>query len=84
MSTAAQATQSSQCAPVLPSVWLTASEAAAYLKVSPRTVSEWAREGKIKGHVLSGVQRHTWRFRTSELDAMLESPAVLPSEGRTN
>jgi excisionase family DNA binding protein len=83
MSTA-QATQSAQCAPVLPTTWLTSNEAAQYLRVSPRTIVEWAREGKIKGHVLSGAQRHTWRFRTTELDAMLESPAVLPPEGRIN
>jgi excisionase family DNA binding protein len=66
------------------SEWLTAAEAAQYLKISPRTVVEWARTGKIKGHVLSGAQRHTWRFRTEELDAMLKSPAVLPTEGRVN
>jgi excisionase family DNA binding protein len=73
-----------QSAPVLPSVWLTANEAAAYLRVSPRTIVEWAREGKIKGHVLSGTQRHTWRFRTVDLDEMMVSPAVLQTERRPN
>jgi excisionase family DNA binding protein len=63
-------------------MWLTSNEVAQYLKVSPRTIVEWAREGKIKGHVLSGTQRHTWRFRTDELDdAMMASPVVL-DEGR--
>lgn len=80
----ATSTAQAQCAPTLPSVWLTATEAAQYLRVSPRTIVEWAREGKIKGHVLSGLQRHTWRFRTEELDAILESPAVLPTERSIN
>lgn len=78
----AQTTQHVQCAPFLPIQWLTANEAAAYLRISPRTVIEWAREGKITGHVLSGAQRHTWRFRTEELDAILEPPAVLLTKGR--
>jgi excisionase family DNA binding protein len=58
------------------SVWLTAKEAAAYLKVEPRTLLLWARQGKVKGHVLSGSARVTWRFRTVDLDAMLLSPSV--------
>lgn len=57
--------------------WMTSKEAAQYLKVSPRTIVEWARAGKILGHVLSGVERHVWRFRPDELDAKLNSPAVL-------
>src|SRR5438034_9310054 len=60
--------------------WLTAREAARYLKVKVRTVLLWARQGKIKGHVLSGTKRHVWRFLQTDLDAaLLESP-VLPSE----
>jgi len=58
------------------SVWLTAKEAAEYLKVKPRTLLLWARQGKVKGHVLSGSDRVTWRFRTVDLDAMLLSPSV--------
>jgi len=54
-----------------PSKWLTASEAAEYLRVVPRTVLHWARQGKIKGFMLSGTQRVTWRFLTSDLDAAL-------------
>ena len=62
--------------------WMTAKEAAAYLKVEPRTLLMWARAGKVKGYVLSGINRITWRFRICDLDAMLTGPAVLP-EGRT-
>jgi len=52
--------------------WLTAAEAAKHLKVRPRTLLLWAREGKIRGYQLSGVVRHVWRFRQSDLDdAML-------------
>jgi excisionase family DNA binding protein len=80
----AATTAPAQCAPVLPVVWLTAAEAAQYLRVSPRTIVEWARAGKIRGHVLSGLQRHTWRFRTIDLDATMESPAVLQTERRPN
>jgi excisionase family DNA binding protein len=60
---------------VQPTTWLTAGEAATYLKVAPRTLLSWARQGKIKGHVLSGIQRQTWRFRQADLDACFkESP----------
>src|SRR4051794_27311877 len=54
--------------------WLTSTEAAAYLKVAPRTLVQWAREGKIQGHRLSGCKRITWRFLRAELDAMLSAP----------
>jgi excisionase family DNA binding protein len=56
--------------------WLTAREAAAYLKVAHRTLLYWARQGKVKGHVLSGTRRQTWRFRQADLDACFkDSPA---------
>jgi len=35
--------------------WLTATEAAAHLKVKQRTVLLWVRQGKIKGYRLSGT-----------------------------
>jgi excisionase family DNA binding protein len=43
--------------------WLTAMEAAAYLKVKVRTLLLWARQGKVKGFALSGTKR---RIRKSE------------------
>ena len=61
-------------------VWLTAQEAAQYLKVKTRTLLLWVRQGKIKGHILSGTVRHVWRFRQADLDATLESPSVRPYE----
>jgi excisionase family DNA binding protein len=63
------------------SEWLTANEAAQYLKVKPRTVLKWAKEGRIPAHPLSGSQRVTWRFLKSELDAMLALPSAAGDGG---
>jgi len=60
------------------SEWLTVSEAAQYLKVKPRTLLFWVRQGKVKGFALSGAKRRVWRFRQMDLDAaLLESPVLL-------
>ena len=61
--------------------WLTALEAAQYLKVERRTLLDWARQGKVKGFQLSGVTRHVWRFRRSDLDAMLVPSSACSAEG---
>ena len=60
--------------------WLTAVEAAQYLKVKARTLLLWVRQGKVKAFALSGTKRRVWRFRHSDLDAALLDSAVLPSE----
>lgn len=60
--------------------WLTANEAAAYLKVKPHTLLRWARAGNVKGYMLSGTKRVTWRFRQVDLDATLNVPAVLTEQ----
>src|SRR5713226_5228364 len=66
------------------STWLTAAEAARYLKIEPRTLLMWARQGKVRGYVLSGTRRQTWRFLHADLDAMLLGPSVaLNEKGRT-
>jgi excisionase family DNA binding protein len=57
------------------SEWLTTAEAAGYLKVQPRTLLLWTRQGKVKGHALSGTARHVWRFRREDLDAALFQPS---------
>jgi len=64
--------------------WLTATEAAAYLKVKPRTVSQWAKAGKLPGHRLSGCKRITWRFRREDLDAMLTGPSAATNREEFN
>ena len=60
--------------------WLTAAEAAAYLKVRVRTLLLWARQRKLKAFSLSGTKRRVWRFRLADLDAALMAGSVLPSE----
>ena len=62
-----------------PSEWLTASEAADYLRVRVRTLLLWARQGKVKAYALSGIKRRVWRFRQQDLDAVLMASAVLLS-----
>ena len=62
------------------SEWLTANEAAAYLKVKARTLLLWVRQGKVKAFALSGMKRHVWRFRKQDLNAVLVESAVLPSQ----
>lgn len=63
--------------------WLTAGEAAEYLKVQPRTLLRWARECKIPAHRLcGGTQRTTWRFTRPELDDMLCSSSAVTADGR--
>ncbi len=64
--------------------WMTASEAAEYLRVKPRTVLMWARTGHLRGYTLSGTKRLTWRFQRADLDATLRSPAVLSTTGGLN
>lgn len=59
--------------------WLTAAEAAAYLKVKPRSLLLWVRQGKILAYVLSGTRRRVWRFRRQDLDTALLSHPVLTS-----
>jgi len=62
------------------SEWLTAAEAAAYLKVKPRSLLLWVRQGKIQAYALTGTQRRVWRFRKQDLDAALLSRPVVSSD----
>jgi excisionase family DNA binding protein len=62
-----------------PSEWLTVTEAANHLKVKPRTLLLWVRQGKLKAFALSGTKRRVWRFRHADLDAALLESSVLPS-----
>ena len=59
--------------------WLTAAEAAQHLKVKQRTLLQWAREGKIPAHKLSGTKRCVWRFLKHELDDMLGPSSAVPA-----
>jgi len=61
------------------SEWLTAEEAARYLKVKTRTLLLWVRQGKVKAFALSGTKRRVWRFRQQDLDAAVMEHPVLHS-----
>lgn len=71
---------SNQIGDVPTAEWLTAVEAAQYLKVKVRTLLLWVRQGKVKAFALSGTKRRVWRFRHSDLDAALLEFSVLPSQ----
>jgi excisionase family DNA binding protein len=51
--------------------WLTAAEAASYLKMQVRTLLKYTRERKIKGYSLSGTKRKVSRYLRNDLDAYL-------------
>jgi len=64
--------------------WLTAREAASYLRVSARVVLRWARKGQIPAYRLSGTRRCAWRFRAEDLDRHLVAQcAALPVRSET-
>jgi len=60
--------------------WLTAAEAADYLRIRRATLLLWVRQGKVPGHRLSGTRRCVWRFLRAELDAMLTAPSVCSAD----
>ena len=60
--------------------WLTTTEAAHYLKVKPRSLLLWVREGRVPAYALSGTERRVWRFRREDLDNSLLSRPVVTSE----
>jgi excisionase family DNA binding protein len=62
------------------SEWLTAAEAAEHLKVKPRSLLLWVRQGKVQAYALTGTQRRVWRFRKEDLDAALLSRPVVSSD----
>ena len=64
---------------IIQSEWLTVTEAANHLKIKPRTLLLWVRQGKMKAFALSGTKRRVWRFRQLDLDAALLESSVLPS-----
>jgi len=61
--------------------WLTASETARHLKVKPRALLQWVRDGKVPAHKLSGIQRCVRRFLKPELGAMLFPSSADSADG---
>jgi excisionase family DNA binding protein len=66
-------------ATALQSEWMTTEEAAAYLKVKPRSLLLWVRQGKLPAYALSGTRRRVWRFRREDLDAAVLAKPVVSS-----
>ena len=62
--------------------WLTATEAAHYLGIKPRTLLLWARQGRIRACALTGTKRHVWRFSLSDLEAFIthNQPVVISAQ----
>ena len=58
---------------------LTVPEVATRLKISPLTVRQWLREGKLKGVRLGGP-RIGWRVPASEMERVLHGE---PLEGKS-
>jgi len=61
------------------SEWLTSKEAAAYLKVTRRTLYRWMEEGRLPFFVMASGRR---RVRKEDLDALLK-PGEPGGEGAT-
>lgn len=58
---------------------LTLREAAAYLRVCPRTVREYVRQGLLSGRLIG----RQWRFRRKALEDLYEkAPPAWESAGR--
>lgn len=51
---------------------LTSEQAAAYLKIHPKTLQRMARQGRIPAYRIGDL----WRFRASELEAWLASTMI--------
>jgi excisionase family DNA binding protein len=70
--------------------WMTAAEAAQYIKAKKRSLLLWVRQGKLQAYALSGTKRRVWRFRKEDLDSALfskpviscDAPAVLTEKRR--
>jgi len=62
------------------SEWMTSEEAATYLKVKPRSLLLWVRQGKLPAYALSGTRRRIWRFRKADLDNAVLAKAVVSCE----
>jgi excisionase family DNA binding protein len=60
--------------------YLRTSEVAHLLHVSPKTVSRWAKEGRLPHLSTLGGHR---RFPASEIERMIEELGRMPPEGRS-
>lgn len=58
---------------LMPDKLLTMNEAAEFLRVHPRTLARWAKEGRIK--VYKFADRQTRRFKESDLNEFVNAHA---------
>ena len=59
--------------PPIRELFVEADEAAAFLHMSPRTLKQLARQGRVPAHPRGDGQRRRWLFLLSELDLWLRS-----------
>lgn len=52
------------------SPWLTRAEAAERLRVSPKTIDRWTREGRLTKHKVGDLQ--SVRFAAAEVDKLVQ------------
>jgi len=50
--------------------WLTSAEAAAYLRIAPRTLRRWVQLGRVKRYKPEGIQAPL--FKREDLDAVMK------------
>src|SRR6516165_5279571 len=63
--------------------WMTATEAALYLRIKRRELLRQVRNGNIPAYALSGTKRRVYRFRREDLDsALLSRPVVCCDSSR--
>lgn len=55
--------------------WLTAKEAASYVKIPTRTLLLWTRQGKVQAFALSGTKRRVWRYRRDDFGSVAAEPS---------
>jgi excisionase family DNA binding protein len=59
--------------------FVSTTEVANFLSISPRTVAKMAREGRIPAHPVSGTARRTWRFKLSEVERAFAPEPLAPT-----
>jgi excisionase family DNA binding protein len=60
--------------------YVDAGTVAEFLAITRRQVLELARAGKIPAHPLLGSRRKVWRFKLSEVDAVISRGSGKPTE----
>jgi excisionase family DNA binding protein len=60
--------------------YIEASQAAAYLSMTRKTLLKKARAGGLPGHPLGEGRRKMWRFRISELDRWMQTEVTSGSD----